>query len=54
MVDLGYSSKLNAEWEFLTMLRDEGRRAAETFLTAHAGDLGRRSSIDLDILLEGV
>ena len=54
MVDLGYSSKLNAEWEFLTMLRDEGRSAAETFLTAHAGDLGRRSSIDLDILLEGV
>jgi NTE family protein len=54
MVDLGYSSKLNAEWEFLTMLRDAGRNAAETFLTAHAGDLGRRSSIDLDILLEGV
>ena len=54
MIDLGYSSKLNAEWEFLTMLRDEGRRAAETFLTAHAGDLGRRSSLDLDILLEGV
>ena len=54
MVDLGYSSKLNAEWEFLTMLRDAGRNAAETFLAAHAGDLGRRSSIDLDILLEGV
>jgi NTE family protein len=28
MADLGYSSKLNAEWTFLTMLRDEGRRAA--------------------------
>jgi hypothetical protein len=54
MIDLGYSSKLNAEWEFLTMLRDEGRSAAETFLTAHAGDLGKRSSIDLDVLLEGV
>ena len=25
MADLGYSSKLNAEWEFLTMLRDRGR-----------------------------
>src|SRR5262249_53426208 len=54
MIDLGYSSKLNAEWEFLTMLRDEGRGAAETFLAAHAGDLGKRSSIDLDVLLEGV
>jgi NTE family protein len=26
MVELGYSSKLNAEWAFLCMLRDEGRR----------------------------
>jgi predicted acylesterase/phospholipase RssA len=33
MLDLGYSSKLNGEWEFLTMLRDEGRRCAEEFLT---------------------
>ena len=54
MVDLGYSSKLDAEWEFLTMLRDQGRQAAEAFLTAHAGDLGKRSSLDLDVLLEGV
>jgi NTE family protein len=54
MIDLGYSSKLNAEWAFLTMLRDEGRSAAEAFLTAHAADLGRRSSINLDVLLEGV
>ena len=54
MADLGSSSKLNAEWEFLSMLKDEGRSAADTFLTAHAGDLGRRSSIDLDILLQGV
>ena len=54
MTELGYSSKLNAEWEFLTMLRDEGRRSADAFLTAHAADLGWRSSLDLDILLEGV
>jgi NTE family protein len=54
MVELGYSSKLNAEWEFLCMLRDEGRRAAEAFLSAHQEDLGRRSSFDLDTLLEGV
>jgi NTE family protein len=54
MVDLGYSSKLNAEWEFLTMLRDEGRKAAEEFLTMHGADLGRGSSLDLDALLVGV
>ncbi len=54
MIELGHSSKLNAEWAFLTMLRDEGRRAAGEFLGAHAGDLGRVSSLDLDALLEGV
>jgi NTE family protein len=54
MAELGYSSKLNAEWAFLSMLRDEGRRAAEAFLVAHADDVGHRSSVDIDILLEGV
>jgi len=51
MIDLGYSSKLNAEWEFLTMLRTEGRRAAGEFLDAHADDLGHRSTTDIDVLL---
>src|SRR5215475_12251655 len=36
MVELGHSSKLNAEWDFLTMLQTEGRRAASEFLDAHA------------------
>jgi NTE family protein len=54
MADLGYSSKLNAEWAFLTMLRDEGRRAAETFLAQHGEDVGERSSFDIDKLLETV
>ena len=54
MTDLGYSSKLNAEWKFLCMLRDEGRRCAETFLCAHASDIGQRSSYDLDELLHEV
>jgi len=53
MLDLGYSSKLNAEWPFLTMLRDRGRAAADAFLAAHRDDLGRRSSLELDALLEG-
>jgi NTE family protein len=54
MTSLGYSSKLNAEWRFLTMLRDEGRKSAQTFLDQHGGALGARSSLDLDALLDGV
>jgi NTE family protein len=54
MTDLGYSSKLNAEWDFLTMLRDEGRRAADTFLTQHRDNLGKRSTLDIDRLLQTV
>ncbi len=53
MTDLGASSKLNAEWAFLCMLRDEGRRCADEFIAAHAGDVGKRSTYDLDELLEG-
>ena len=54
MVELGYSSKLNAEWEFFCMLRDEGRRCAEIFLQNHFEDLCRRSTFDLDSLLDNV
>lgn len=54
LVELGYSSKLNAEWDFLRMLRDEGRSSAESFLGDHGRDLGHRSSFDLDSLLQGV
>ena len=51
---LGASSKFNAEWDFLTMLRDEGRRAAEAFLATHGPDVGKRSTLDLDRLLDEV
>jgi NTE family protein len=54
MAELGYSSKLNAEWEFLTMLRAEGRQSAEAFYRAHKDELGKRSTLDLDELTEGV
>jgi NTE family protein len=54
MTQLGYSSKLNAEWSFLTMLRDEGRRAAQAFLDDHGSALGEHSSLDLDALLDGI
>ena len=51
LAQFGASSKLNAEREFVAMLRAEGRRAAEEFLQAHADDLGMRSTADLDVLL---
>jgi NTE family protein len=54
LVKLGYSSKLNAEWEFFLMLRGLGRTAAEDFLAAHAEDIGRRPSVDLDLLLHDI
>jgi NTE family protein len=54
MTELGDSSKLNAEWSFLTMLRDEGRRAADAFGQAHGQDVGVRATFDLDSLPEGV
>jgi NTE family protein len=51
LVQFGSSSKLNAEWEFVSMLRVEGRRAASEFLDASADDLGKRSTANLDVLL---
>jgi NTE family protein len=54
MVELGSSSKLNAEWAFLRLLHDEGRRAADAFLVKHGADLGRRSTLDIDRLLDTV
>jgi NTE family protein len=51
MTDLGHSSKLNGERDFLLMLRAEGRRAASSFLAEHGKDLGQRSTADIDVLL---
>jgi NTE family protein len=47
MLKLRVSSKLNAEWAFLTHLRDQGRKAARNWLSKHFGDLGVRSTLDL-------
>jgi NTE family protein len=54
MGTLGYSSKLNAEWPFLCMLRDEGRRSADAFLAKDGKSIGESASFDLDALLAGV
>jgi NTE family protein len=52
LTELGASSKLNAEWEFFSLLHDEGRRSAQAFLDAHASNLGRCSTLDIEALLE--
>jgi NTE family protein len=54
LIELGYSSKLNAEWSFLCMLRDQGREAAGAFLKTSARDIGRRSTLELEPLLHGI
>jgi NTE family protein len=51
LAKFGASSKLNAEWEFVSMLRAEGRQAAQAFLDEHGNDVGQRSTADLDVLL---
>jgi NTE family protein len=52
LLGLGASSKLNAEWDFLTMLRDEGRAAAEAFLAGDGAALGQRSTLPIEYLLK--
>ncbi|MET1083658.1 MAG: patatin-like phospholipase family protein [Burkholderiales bacterium] len=47
MTELGVSSKLNADWDFLCFLRDRGRMEAQTWLDKHYGDIGTRSSVDI-------
>src|ERR1700726_4677102 len=51
LAELGASSKLNAEWEFVSLLKAEGRKSAGDFLTHHGADLGSKSSSDLDALV---
>lgn len=46
------SSKINAEWSFLTHLRDIGRDAASAWLSAHFSDVGHRSTVNLTELFE--
>lgn len=44
MAELGFSSKLNAAWDFLFFLFDHGRRVADAWLVDHRDDLGVRST----------
>jgi NTE family protein len=51
---LGASSKMNVEWDFLTMLRDTGRETATRWLDANFADIGTRSTVDLRAMFEGI
>ena len=47
MQKLSVTSKLNADWEFLTHLRDDGREFAEHWLDQHFVSLGNASTVDI-------
>lgn len=53
MRPLSSSSKLNAEWAFLTHLRDIGRSAAGAWLEKNFDRIGKASSVDLRGLFMG-
>jgi len=52
MLGLSVSSKLNAEWAFLTHLRDVGRAAAGQWIEAHFDDVGERGTFFPDYIFE--
>lgn len=45
---MGVSSKLNANWDFLMHLRDTGRERAEAFLDQHYDKVGTESSTNIE------
>ncbi len=47
MAGLGLASKLNADWAFLTHLRDEGRKTGARWLKKNRDSIGTRSSFEL-------
>lgn len=47
MLGLGVASKLNADWAFLTDLRDAGRERASAWLAVNYDHIGKRSTVDV-------
>lgn len=54
MTRLDASSKLNAEWAFLEMLRSEGFSAADAFIQSCGPQIGACSSFDFASLVEDI
>lgn len=46
--DLGWSSKLNTEMDFLTYLFDAGRKAADKWIEKNYDDIGKKTTFDLE------
>jgi NTE family protein len=51
MQKLGVNSKMNADWEFLTHLRDAGRARATEWLAGNFQHLATRSSTNFELYL---
>jgi NTE family protein len=47
MTGLGVASKLNADWEFVTHLRDAGRKRGDEWLAQHFAKVGSESTVDI-------
>lgn len=45
--ELNSESRLNTDYDFFEMLRDNGRRAARRFIDTHFDDIGVRGTVDL-------
>jgi NTE family protein len=48
MAHHGVATKLSPDWHFLEHLRDKGRAAATRWLGQHFGDIGKRTTVDLE------
>ena len=51
---LGASSKMNAEWAFLTHLRDLGRSTAAAWIDENIDAVGNRETVDLHAMFKGI
>lgn len=54
LIPLGASSKMNAEWAFLTHLRDLGRDTATAWLAENYAAVGERGTVDLRAMFQGI
>ncbi len=54
LLPLGASSKMNAEWEFLTHLRDLGRETAAQWMDKNFADIGNKPTVDISKLFQGI
>jgi len=54
LLPLGASSKMNAEWAFLTHLRDLGRTTAEGWLEKNFKHIGKKATVDISKLFQGI